>query len=125
MHPDELSSPLGQGKLKKGRTLPVLVSVLWLFGLAVAGWVVFADNPLGGKPVAVESTLPTWQAAAGDGKHQAGHDRQNNFEVLTRAPGVQQVQLPDTKTVTIIDASNGQQQDVIIPMPGLAQPVAR
>lgn len=117
MDPDELVAPLGQRKPQKGRKMPVLAGVLGLFGLAVAGGVLFADNPLGGKTVAVKSTLSARQTDAGDDKHQTGHDGHNSLVPPTRAMAFQQVPPPDAKIITITDGSTGQHQDVVIPGP--------
>jgi len=119
--PDELSAPLGQRKHKKGRTLPVLVGLLGLSSLVAVGWVLFADNPLGDKPVAAESTLPARQNDA-EMANIKSVTNQNDFRPLTRATAFQQVPPPDAKIITIIDGTNGRQQDVIVrrPTPGLA-----
>ena len=127
---DDLSAPLGQGKPQKGRKLPiagprVLAGVLGLFGLVVVGWVLFGDNLLGSKPVAVDSTLLAAQADASDGKHKTGHDRQNDFRPLTQATAAKQVLPPDAKIVTIIDGTNGQHQNVIVHRPASAFAPAR
>ena len=58
MAPDELNAPLGQDKAKKTWKLPValphlVAGVLGLFAIVVAAWAVFADDPLGGEPIAV------------------------------------------------------------------------
>jgi hypothetical protein len=124
MHPDELTAPLGRGKSQKKRTLPVLIGVLSLFGLALGGWALYVDNPLGSLLVAVEATLPAQQTDAATASIKPVTN-QNDSEPLTRTAAAKQVPPPDAKTITIIDGSNGQQQDVIIPTPGLAQPVAR
>jgi hypothetical protein len=120
---DKLSAPLGQGMPEKGRKLPVagLAGLLGLFGLVAVGWVLFADNPLDGKRVAVESSLSARRTDAEDGKHQTGYDRQKDFMPPTRATADKEVPPPDAKIVTIIDGSNGQRQTVILrPTPGFA-----
>ena len=55
---DDLNTPLGQKKRKKGPKLPVagpqiLAGVLGLFGIAVVAWAIFGNDPLGGEPTAV------------------------------------------------------------------------
>ena len=124
---DDLSAPLGQGKPQKGRKLPIAGPrvLAGLFGLMVVGWVLFGDNLLGSKPVAVDSTLLAEQTDVGDGKHKAGHDRQNDFRPLTQATAAKQVLPPDAKIVTIIDGTNGQHQDVIVHRPASAFAPAR
>jgi hypothetical protein len=113
---DELTTPLGQ-KPQKGRTLPVLIGVLSLFGLAVGVWAFFAYNPLDSLLVAVESTLSASQTDARDGKHRTGNDRQDDSVPLRRATAFRKVPTPDAKIITIIDASTGEQRDVTISLP--------
>jgi polysaccharide deacetylase 2 family uncharacterized protein YibQ len=147
---DDLDAPLGQTKRKSLPKLPVsapqlLAGVLALFGFAVVGWAIFADDPLGGEPVAVVATRPADAGAqaksgqtadAGDGQHHARYDGPagakpgdkpgdkpadkpaDAVKIVTPPPG--------SKTVTIIDGSNGQSHDVLIPgnpgAPGAATP---
>lgn len=101
---------------EKGRKLPVagLAGLLGLFGLVAVGWVLFADNPLGDKRVAVKSRLSAGKTDAEGGKHQTGHDGQKDFVPPTRATADKQVPPPNAKIVTIIDGSNGQRQNVIV-----------
>lgn len=129
MDSDDLSAPLGREKPKKGRKLPIaapqaLAGALGLFGLIVVAWALFADNPLGGEPVAVVPTAPALgMAAADDGKHAAGGDGQSDFGPVVRAGPAKPVPPPGAKTVTIIDGSSGQHQDVVVPGNGAsAQP---
>ena len=126
MELDELTTPLGRGKPQKGRTLPVLIGVLSLFGLAVGGWAFFAGNPLGSLLVAVDSTLPAPQTDARDGKHRAGNDRQDNSVPLRRATALRQVPPPDATIITVIDGSTGERRDVTIfrPKPSYSSPPA-
>ena len=62
--PDDLNAPLGQKKKKPTRpSLPIaapqlLAGVLGLCGVIVAGWAMFANDPLGGQPLAVVATGP-------------------------------------------------------------------
>jgi uncharacterized protein len=126
---DDLSAPLGREKPKKGRKLPVappqvLAGLLGMFGLVVVGWALFADNPLGGEPVAVVPTLPAaGMAKAGDGKSTADGNGQNDFGPVVRATPAKPVPPPGAKTVTIIDGSSGEHQDVVVPGNGpSAQP---
>jgi len=118
---DDLSAPLGQQRPKKGRKLPIaalqlLAGVLGMFGLVVVVWALIADNPLGGEPVAVVSTPPaTDLAGADDGERQGGHDGQDDVGTLTRTTAAKPVPPPGAKTITIIDVSSGQRQDVVVP----------
>ena len=132
MASDDLNAPLGQDKTKSPSRLPVgapqaLAGVLSLCGLAVLGWAMFANDPLGGEPMAVVATKPA--AGANDGARDprfgdpaaADADSQSAKAVVTLPPPV------SGKTVTIIDGSSGKRTDVVIPdnnapAPALAQP---
>ncbi|MEI9804350.1 MAG: divergent polysaccharide deacetylase family protein [Pseudolabrys sp.] len=95
--------------------------MLGLFGLVVAGWAIFANDPLGGEPTAV---VPAKQPGAG----QAKRDADGDGKAYSRYDGPV-VKIPDaaatatkpagpppgSKTITIIDGSSGKSQDVIIP----------
>jgi hypothetical protein len=116
---DDLNAPLGQEKPNRRRKLPfaapqALAGVLGLFGLVVVGWALVADNPLGGEPVVVVSTPGADQAGADDGGRQTG-DGQNDFGPIIRASPAKPVPPPGGKTVTIIDGSSGEHQDVVVP----------
>ncbi len=127
MAPDDLNAPLGQDKRKKGPKLPaaapqLLAGALGLFGIAVVAWGIFVNDPLGGEPMAVVATKPPAanQAAAGtgDGKPHSRYDgpADKAAPVITAMPGMAPAPLPpNSKTVTIIDGSNGKRQDVVIP----------
>ncbi len=121
MDSDDLSAPLGQKTPKKRRKLPIaapqaLAGVLGMFGLVVVVWALIADNPLGGEPVAVVSTPPAaGLAGTDDGKRQASHDGQDGAGPLMHATAAKPVPPPGAKTITIIDGSSGQHQDVVVP----------
>jgi polysaccharide deacetylase 2 family uncharacterized protein YibQ len=117
---DDLSAPLGQERPKKGRRLPIaapqaLAGMLGLFGLVVVVWALVADNPLGGEPVAVVSTPSVAGVAGAEGKHPAGQDGQDHAGQPVHATTAKPVPPPGAKTITIIDGSSGQQQDVVVP----------
>jgi hypothetical protein len=125
--PDELNAPLGQNKAKKTWKLPValphlVAGVLGLFAIVVAAWAVFADDPLGGEPVAVVATkqpqagAPAKREGAGDGVNHARYDGPAEQKAPDGAVAVKIVTPPPgSKTVTIIDGSNGKTQEVTIP----------
>jgi uncharacterized protein len=126
--PDDLNTPLGQDKKKHLSKLPVntpqlLAALLGLFGLAVAAWGIFANDPLGGEPVAVVATAPPAASlakadASGDSKEHARHDGEAGAAKTELAKiKVEQPPPPPpgSKTVTIIDGSSGQSRNVIIP----------
>lgn len=125
---DAMSAPLGQDKpgAAKKRRLPkmpvsapqLLAGVMGLFGLVVVGWALIVNDPLGGEPTAVVSARsPSEAKPEGDGKEHSRHDG-------TGKPGTAESGIkiekgepppPGSKTVTIIDGSNGKRQDIVIP----------
>jgi hypothetical protein len=131
--PDELNAPLGQDKGKKHWKLPavlphVVAGALGLFALAVAGWAVFGDDPLGGEPVAVVATKQkaaklARRDGAGDGLNHSRYDGPENEKPPDAAVAVKIVTPPPGgKTITIIDGSSGKTQEVTIPGNGADKP---
>jgi hypothetical protein len=126
---DDLNAPLGQKKNKRLPKLPanapqLLAVVLGLFGLAVAAWGIFVNDPLGGEPVAVVATA---QPPAGGGHVDAAtaleqHYRHDGQAAATAPNGAAVAKIagepPGTKTVTIIDGSSGKSRDVVLPGAG-------
>jgi polysaccharide deacetylase 2 family uncharacterized protein YibQ len=121
---DDLNKPLGQGKTKKQSKIPavgpqLMAGILGLSGLAVVGWAVFVNDPLGGEPVAVVATkLPAAGEAkqdSGDAKEHARHDGLTEKATDTAIAAAANAPAPGSKTVTIIDGSSGKSQDVVIP----------
>lgn len=120
MAANDLNAPLGQDKKKKRLSLPIaapqlLAGALALCALLVVGWIVFADDPLGGEPVAVVATTPAEMAAsktggAGGHHHDGGPSLAKNAATAKAASPP-----PGSRTITIINGSNGTRQDVIIP----------
>ncbi len=143
---DDLSAPLGQGggrgksdKSKRSNKwlaavpimgLRVLAAVLGGFAVVFLGWVLFADAPLGGEPMAVvpanlhvsavgPETRPIDEAAARTAV--ADHERPNRYDGpplaggQPAAPAAPAATAPGSNTVTIIDGSNGKRQEVVIP----------
>jgi polysaccharide deacetylase 2 family uncharacterized protein YibQ len=118
---DDLNTPLGQDKPKKLSKLPklpvgapqLLAGLLGLSGIVVLSWAVFVNDPLGGEPVAVVAAKPTGavpaKTAAGGDSRPARYDGP--------PPGATAAQAPPAggQTVTIIDGSSGQRQEVVIP----------
>jgi uncharacterized protein len=131
---DDLNAPLGQAKKKHPTKIPaaapqVLAGILGLFGLAVAGWAMFVNDPLGGEPVAVIATKQPVAGAAkqdndGDGKQHARHDgamEKASDAAAAAAAAAAKIAPLGAKTVTIIDGSSGKSQEVVIPgNPGAA-----
>jgi polysaccharide deacetylase 2 family uncharacterized protein YibQ len=122
---DDLNAPLGQDKKKRLGKLPalapqVLAGVLALFGLAVAVWGAFVNDPLGGEPVAVVTTTPskpnTPMAMAGGDRQHVHHDGTAGSAPTAAADiKIKKMVPPGSTTVTIIDGSSGKSHDVIIP----------
>jgi polysaccharide deacetylase 2 family uncharacterized protein YibQ len=124
---DELSAPLGQNaKTKKQRRRfksPIrfthaIAGVLGLFVLACAGWALSVDDPLGGEPYAVIATGPSSKpgpvmpaVVAGGAPTQGPRSADAPAAALQSPPAP----AGSTKTVTIIDGSTGQRQEVAIP----------
>ncbi|MEP7030546.1 MAG: divergent polysaccharide deacetylase family protein [Pseudolabrys sp.] len=118
---DDLNTPLGQSKKSRFPKLPfagpqMLAGALGISGVLVMSWALFANDPLGGEPVAV---IPAKILAggvkvdnAGDGK---AHSRYDGPVVKTPAADTKAAAAPGSKTITIIDGSSGKSQDVIIP----------
>jgi polysaccharide deacetylase 2 family uncharacterized protein YibQ len=127
---DDLRAPLGREKPKKKRALPVaapqmLAGLLGMFGLVVVGWALVADNPLGGEPVVVVSTPgASGPGGAAEGAGAAGHDGQGDGGPVIQAGPAKPVPPAGAKTVTIIDGSSGQRQDVVVPGNSPANPAA-
>lgn len=114
MAPDDLNAPLGQTRPKprSGIGAPqILAAVLAMSGAVVAGWAALVKDPLGGEPVAIVSAKPS--------PDQAGrrHDGVTAQPEAPRTPAVTEkpVLPPGAKTITIIDGSSGNRQEVIVP----------
>lgn len=130
---DAMSAPLGQDRpgpdQKKKRKLPklpvsgpqVLAGLMGTFGLVVVGWALVANDPLGGEPTAVVSAKAPGEAAGkpgGDGKQHARYDgpaRPGSADAESVKIEKGEPPPPGSKTVTIIDGSNGKRQDIVIP----------
>jgi uncharacterized protein len=124
---DDLNAPLGQDKRKRppkvsANAQQLLAGALGLFGLAILGWALFGDNPLGGEPVAIVATA---QQESGQAKSTAGvdgHQHSRHDGETGAAPAVtaavakpKTAPPPGSKIVTIIDGSSGQSRNVVIP----------
>jgi polysaccharide deacetylase 2 family uncharacterized protein YibQ len=99
-----------------------VAGVLSLFLLAFALWAFFAEDPLGGEPIAVVSLQQreSAQTAKADASAKAaatpGASRYDG-PAAPAAPGAPQ-------TVTIIDGSSGKRQEVTLPVAGAARSAA-
>jgi polysaccharide deacetylase 2 family uncharacterized protein YibQ len=121
--PDELNAPLGQDKDKQ-KAAPrraigapqILAALLALSGLVVAGWAAFVNDPLGGEPMAVVATKgPATKAAAPAAGKDAGARHDGAPTIPGAASADAKIPPPGSKTITIIDGSNGKRQDIVVP----------
>ncbi len=121
MAPDDLNAPLGQKKQKKRPKLPIaapqlVAGVLGLCGLVVAGWAMFANDPLGGQPIAVVSTSPALTGPARQGGNaDRRHDGVADAAAKEAAVAKALIPPPGSRTITIIDGSSGKHENVIVP----------
>jgi len=129
---DDLNTPLGQDKQKKGPKLPAagpqyVAGFLGVFGVLAICWAAFVNDPLGGEPVAVVATKPPGTSQAkpdGDGKQHSRYDGPIGT-AADPAAAAKAMAPPGGKTITIIDGSSGKSQDVVIPgNPSPAAPAA-
>lgn len=116
---DDLSTPLGQRKVRRRSRrplipwVPIIAALLAIPVVVVAGAAMWANDPFGGEPMAVApAILPGEVAAVRDGAGPAGSPS-------AATPGSQAApaQPANTKTITIIDGTNGQRREVVIPEP--------
>jgi polysaccharide deacetylase 2 family uncharacterized protein YibQ len=115
---DDLSTPLGQGKVRPRRKAlripwsPIIAALLALPVAVIAGTAMFSQDPLGGEPTAsAPATVSTDAAAASDAPASPGAPAAGTPAVQTAAPATP----AGTKTVTIIDGGTGARRDVVIP----------
>lgn len=128
MASDDLNAPLGQDKPKKLSRLPklpvsapqLLAGLLGLSGIVVLAWAAFVNDPLGGEPMAVVAAKPDGRVPAAAGT-DSKHSRYDGPPPGVPAPNAA-TPPPGGKTVTIIDGSSGQRQEVVIP--GTAAPAS-
>jgi hypothetical protein len=120
---DDLSAPLGQNKPRQRRyAVPLAVpwAVVGLLSASIAtfaGWAMFANDPLGGEPVAVaRADLAAATAASREEAPQAlrpANERPSRHDGATSEAA--QPSGPPAKTVTIIDGTSGKRQEVVLP----------
>jgi polysaccharide deacetylase 2 family uncharacterized protein YibQ len=137
---DDLSAPLGQemGQGRKGGkrdqwtaaipfvALRAAVAALGGFAIIFLGWALFADDPLGGEPMAIvpanlhadgagpdakPADSSSGRTAEADGERPARYDGPAVIAGQPAAPAAG----AGPNTITIIDGSNGKRQDVPIP----------
>src|ERR1700731_100598 len=113
---DDLSTPLGQGTVRRKRRyrLPftgtqALAVLLGLFLFTFAGFAIFNDNPLGGEPIA---HIALHQPAPAGGNAAAASPSAS--EPAVKSAAKQEAGPAEQKTITIIDGSSGARHDVVI-----------
>jgi polysaccharide deacetylase 2 family uncharacterized protein YibQ len=126
---DELSAPLGRDRTSRRRStvsirMPqLLAGVLSLSVIVFAGWAMLMDDPLGGEPVAlVQADLHAQESGktpedAGNRPTAADKAGPSRYDGPPAGPGQPEapVTSPGTRTVTIIDGTNGKREQVVIP----------
>ena len=129
---DDLSAPLGLHKTQPRRavvsiSLPhVIAGALSLGVVAVTGWAIIADDPIGGEPTVIvpanlradtvvkkpeEVSLRSPAPGIRGNAEGPGHDSQPAGAGEPTAPVVP----PGSKIITIIDGISGKRQDIVIP----------
>jgi uncharacterized protein len=130
MTADDLTAPLGQQQKKRRWTMPITVSqliagALCLFLAVFVLWAVLGNDPFGGEPMVVvpanlHVATPAKTADAQTPSANVPHDGNlPRTDVPAGTPPAQVAPPPaaNTKTVTIINGTTGQKQDVLIPTP--------
>ncbi|HEX5507792.1 MAG TPA: divergent polysaccharide deacetylase family protein [Pseudolabrys sp.] len=126
MATDDLDTPLGQATRKTRARFPaampyVVAGVLALFSVAVVLWATFANDPLGGEPVAVVLTNPPVVKASADqaGAGKGEHDRYDGPSGKSATPAVAVKEEPQapagSKIITIINGASGTKQNIVVP----------
>jgi polysaccharide deacetylase 2 family uncharacterized protein YibQ len=119
---DDLSTPLGQGKKRKRKKLPIAMVVAGVLGLCVAVFVVWAavvDDPSGGEPTVVLSTEAP-PAAPKKPDELASNPDTAEPKAVVPVPDAKQPEPAKgppagMQTVTIIDGASGNRQEVLVP----------
>jgi len=137
MTADDLSAPLGQGTGTKQRRVHrtslywAAIAVLGSLALVFAAWVMIADDPFGGEPVAIAPAAPVL-ASSGNKPELTGANvvepAASDSRNLPLGPPTYPTAGPPplSRTVTIIDGTSGKRQEIVIPgtsnLTGLDEP---
>ena len=118
---DDLSTPLGQGTVRKKRRnrLPftatqAIAVLLGLFIVVFTGFAIFNENPLGGEPITRIAFDPGPAVGEKSAVAPAAAPAAKPDSVKEAAPSGQ-------KTITIIDGSSGARHDVTVAGDGAEQ----
>ena len=118
---DELDTPLGQGTKKRQRfQIPIAIPqvIAGLLGLCLAtfaGWALVVNDPLGGEPMIVASSIPT--NAQLPVVMSAPMPGPSNYDGPPPAQAIAAPPAAPSNTITIIDGSTGKRQEVPIAAP--------
>ena len=119
---DELDTPLGQGAKKRrqfqipGAIPQVIAGLLGLCVMTFAGWALVANDPLGGEPMIVASSVPTKATLPVVISAPAQGPNKYDGPVPAQALAPPPPAVP-SNTITIIDGSTGKRQEVPIAAP--------
>jgi polysaccharide deacetylase 2 family uncharacterized protein YibQ len=140
---DDLNAPLGQDAPRKRRlALPIAIphliaGALGLMLLVFVGWAIMADNPLGGEPVVIATnevrTVPAAKKAepapvpmdAAPSRHDGPDFVPGSGTAQPGDPAAAGNPATAGKTVTIIDGTSGNRQEVPISGAAEAPPVRK
>jgi uncharacterized protein len=123
---DDLNAPLGQKPPNKrtaiqALVLPGTVALLGLFLFIFVVWAALVEDPLGGEPIAVvtvDARAGAQGAKLGNGPSPDAVSNGASPTTLKSDPS------SGKRTVTIIDGTSGQRQEVTVPTPIDAKPIA-
>src|SRR5262249_10956614 len=108
--------------------LPATVAVLGACLLVFVLWAVLADDPLGGEPVAVVAIDMHAGAQAGKSADATKSENAESTAPVRAAVAVKNAPegsaASENHTVTIIDGTSGQRQEITVPVPIENRPVA-
>ena len=124
MAAEDLNVPLGQHlpvKRRRQWQAAIPLAVAGALGLVVAtfaGWALLVDDPLGGEPYVVVATAGAPQATVPKVVAGTASPRSHDGAAPVQDRASPQAASPaGTRTITIIDGSTGQRQQVNIPAP--------
>jgi uncharacterized protein len=120
---DELDTPLGQGTKKRQRfQIPIAIPqvIAGLLGLCLAtfaGWALVVNDPLGGEPMIVASSIPTNAQLPVVMSAPMPTPGPSKYDGPPAAQAIAAPPVAPSNTITIIDGSTGKRQEVPIAAP--------